>query len=270
MLNKAKIFFSFVIDLYRNKQLIFDLAKDDLKKRFTATFFGMVWAYMIPLVNIFVFWFVFQVGLRNAPIDNIPFIVWFLPAYVPWMLISEVLSSAPNCLYEYSYLIKKVKFRTSILPIVKLLSALFLHSFFILVVFAINIIYKRSFTLQWLQSIYYTFAASIFLMGVSWILSSLAVFSRDIGNLVTVIIQIEFWLTPIVWNIENVDKKLHFLFKLNPVMYITEGYRDSFLYGIWFWERPSYMIYFWTVTIILFLLGGLVFNKLRPQFADVI
>ena len=82
--------------------------------------------------------------------------------------------------------------------------------------------------------------------------------------------QIAMWMTPIMWNYTMVPDKYLWIFKLNPMYYIVEGYRDSLINKIWFFEKLDYTIYFWGFTVILFLAGITIFKKLKPHFADVI
>jgi lipopolysaccharide transport system permease protein/teichoic acid transport system permease protein len=105
---------------------------------------------------------------------------------------------------------------------------------------------------------------------MSWITSSIVVFSKDIGQLVNMFLQFGFWLTPIFWSINIIPPKYHALIKLNPIFYITEGYRDAFVHQVWFWERIWQTMCFWSITGIIFVTGALVFTFLRPHFADVI
>ena len=99
-----------------NKGLIMNLARNDFRARYSASFLGAVWAFVQPLITILVFWFVFQMGFKSAPVDNIPYILWFIPAYVPWIYFSDILTSCAGCMQEYSYLVKKVRFHIEILP----------------------------------------------------------------------------------------------------------------------------------------------------------
>ena len=124
--------------------------------------------------------------------------------------------------------------------------------------------------IYWLQIVYYLLATFILLLGLSWITSSVIVFFKDIGQLVAMVLQFGFWLTPIFWNITNIPEKYHWIIKLNPLVYIIEGYRNSMIYHKWFWEDMHMTVYFWIVTIIIFVIGGLTFKKLRPHFADVL
>jgi ABC-type polysaccharide/polyol phosphate export permease len=167
-------------------------------------------------------------------------------------------------------MVKKVVFRVSILPIIKILSALFIHLFFIGVLFVMFAVYGYVPNIYNLQVLYYLFATIVFLMGLSWITSSLVIFLKDIGQLVNMVLQFGFWLTPIFWSIKILPEKYQFIMKLNPIFYLIEGYRNSFIYKVWFWEHYILTLYFWSVTLVIIILGTVLFRKLRPHFADVL
>ncbi|MDF2857943.1 MAG: tagG [Neobacillus sp.] len=270
MFNFLKGFRSFIFDLLKSKELIFSLARNDLKSRFAGSYLGIFWTIIQPLVTILVFWFVFEVGFKSAPINDVPFILWFIPAFLSWSFFSDAISTSTNTMYEYSYLVKKVKFRVSVLPTVKILSALFIHLFFICFIVVMFSIYGQPFKVQYLQVIYYCGATIILLTGLSWLLSSLAPFLKDLTQFIGVLLQIGFWITPIFWSAEGISPKILMFMKLNPMFYITRGYRDCFIDGIWFWQRGNTNIYFWVITAICFISGAIVFQKLRPHFADVL
>ena len=111
---------------------------------------------------------------------------------------------------------------------------------------------------------------SFLALGISWIVSALNVFIRDVGQITGVIIQMGFWGTAIMWDIQIMPEKIQNIIKLNPMFYVVQGYRESFIYFQPFWRHPVLTIYFWTVTIIIFVVGALIFKKLKPQFADVL
>ena len=69
---------------------------------------------------------------------------------------------------------------------------------------------------------------------------------------------------------QKVNLFLHIIFELNPIYYITQGYRDTFVYGIGFWEKPVLTLYFWGVVAVLTILGNVIFKRLRPHLADLI
>jgi lipopolysaccharide transport system permease protein/teichoic acid transport system permease protein len=132
-------------------------------------------------------------------------------------------------------------------------------------------LYNSSFTLHVFQVFYYLFAMLVLLLGVSWLTSAVTVFLRDMGQVVSMVTQFLFWLTPIFWSAKLLPVKYLNLIKLNPVYYIVEGYRDSFITHVWFWQAHwALTLYYWGVTGGVFILGAVVFRRLRPHFADVL
>ena len=262
--------FGFLEDIWNSRKLLWKLTKNDLKQKYLGNALGVLWAFIQPMATIAVFWFVFQVGFKSQPVDNFPFILWLVAGMFPWFYFSDGLSSGTNSVIENSFLVKKIVFRVSLLPVIKLFSALIVHIFFIFVMFGMFIYYGYRPEIYWIQIIYYLFALFILLLGLSWVTSSAVVFFRDIGQLVSVVIQFGFWLTPIFWSMKIIPEQYHFLIKLNPLVYIINGYRNSMIYHHWFWEDMSMTLYYWVVTIIIFAIGGLTFSKLRPHFSDVL
>lgn len=249
---------------------LFQFACKDLKKRYAGSIGGILWAYIQPLISILVFWFVFQVGFKNSPVDNVPFILWLVPSYVAWTYANDAIMQSSNSLYEYSYLVKKVKFKIQLLPVIKVASALIIHAFFIVFIFGIYMGYKMPFYGTWFQVFYYTFALSCLLVGISWLVSSLSVFWKDISQIVNVLLQIGFWMAPVFWNPDTMNSTVVNVLKLNPFYYIVQGYREVFMYGKGFYEHQFLSIYFWIATIIIFLLGYFVFKRLSKHFPDLL
>ena len=103
-------------------RIFFQLVDNDLKSRYSGSAFGIVWAYIQPLVTILVFWYVYQVGFRNAPVGDVEFILWFIAAFIPWTFFSDGTVTAANVMYEYSYLVKKMRFKVWQLPFIKVFS----------------------------------------------------------------------------------------------------------------------------------------------------
>ena len=121
-------------EIISNRKLIWDLSKNDFKTRFAGSYLGIIWAFVQPIVTVLVYWFVFEKGMHASGINlrsgiTAPFVLWLIAGLVPWFFFQEVLSGGTNALMEYSYLVKKVVFQIDILPIIKLISALFVHLF---------------------------------------------------------------------------------------------------------------------------------------------
>lgn len=188
------------------------------------------------------------------------------------VFFQDALSSGTNALIEYSYLVKKVVFKISILPLVKTVSALFVHIFFVCFAMFISSLYGYFPTLYNLQLIYYLVCLWIFTLGLVYATSAIVVFFRDLNQIIGVLLQIGVWMTPIMWDINMLSDHpvLMKLFKFNPIYYIVTGYRDSMLGQVGVWAHWKWGIYFWVITIGFFILGSIVFKKLKIHFADVL
>ena len=260
----------FIKDIIRSRRLIMELTKKDFQTRYLGSYLGIFWAFIQPTISILIFWFVFQVGFKSMPVDNFPFILWLMSGMIPWNFFADSVSGATNSVLENSYLVKKVTFRVSILPIIKIMSALFIHLFFIVFLLIMFLIYGYTLDIHNIQIVYYFVATVVLVLGISWITSAVVVFLRDVGQLVAMVLQFGFWLTPIFWSLKMIPQKYYFLIKLNPFYYIVEGYRDTFIYHKWFWEHLHLTAYYWIFTASVFLLGAIIFRRLRPHFADVL
>lgn len=265
---KMKYVVSIVKSIMDNIPLTMNLAKNDFKSKYASSLFGIIWAYAQPLMTIFVFWFVFQMGFKSAPVHDIPFILWFVPAYVPWIYFSDILNSSASCMLEYNYLVKKVQFNVEVLPTVKIISAGFVHIFFIGFIVVMYAIYRIPLSISCIQVFYYTAALTLLGFGLAMLVSSITVIFKDLVPVISIILQVGFWIIPICWNPETMEPWVINVLKINPIYYIVSGYRDAFIYHIPFWEHPVYTGYFWSVTLVVFVLGCSVFAKLRPHFAD--
>ena len=110
-------------DIYRNRKLILDLANKDFKSRYAASYLGIIWAFVQPIVTVAIYILVFQLGFKAKPVRDVPYALWLVVGIVPWLFFQEALLSATNSLIEFSYLVKKVVFKISVLPMVKIISA---------------------------------------------------------------------------------------------------------------------------------------------------
>lgn len=271
VLKKCRSIVTLTNELRNNKALIWNLSKNDFKTKYAGSYLGITWAFVQPIVTILVYWFVFEFGLKaGSPILNVPFVVWFVSGMIPWFFFQEGLLNATNCMLEYSYLVKKVVFKISILPIVKIISALFVHLVFIGFLFVVAAIYGFYPTQYSIQLVYYSFCTFCLTLAISYATSAMVIFFKDLGQIINILLQIGMWMTPIMWSYTIVPQSLQWIVKLNPMYYIVEGYRDTFINHVWFFERYFQTVYFWVVTLGLFVIGTVIFKKLKPHFADVL
>ena len=110
-------------DWVDNRKLIVELAKNDFSMKFAGSFFGVVWAFVQPIVTVLLYVFVFQIAFHAGPTDDgYPYALWLIAGICPWLFFSEAIPSASNCFIEYNCLVKKMVFPISILPLIKIIS----------------------------------------------------------------------------------------------------------------------------------------------------
>jgi len=264
-------FKEFIEHIIENHSLIFTLIKNDFKKQYLGSYLGLFWAFAQPLTYMIVIWFVFTYGFRHVDTRNgVPYFLWLITGTIPWFFFANGLNSGTNAIVGNAFLVKKVAFRVSILPIVSIGSALIIHLVLILFLIVSALLYGYVPDLHWLQIFYYVALNTIFLVGISWLTASLRVFIKDISSFVTVVLQIGFWATPIFWNAGMIPQKYHWILNLNPAYYIVEGFRDTFINKIWFWQKSIDTFSFFIILFITFFVGAVVFRRLRPHFGDVL
>ena len=256
--------------LYEQRELVFNLAKNDFKTRYVGSYLGVIWAFIRPMVTIIVYWFVFQIGMKSGSVNGCPFVLWLIAGLVPWFYFSDALGSGTGSLIEYQYLVKKIVFNISTLPIVKIVSAFFVHAAFVCLTIVIFTFYGYTPDRYTFQIIYYSFCMAVFTLGLVYITSSLVVFFRDTTQIIGVVLEVGIWITPIMWQLTVLPESIRWIFKLNPLYYIVSGYRDSLITKISIVDNLYMTAYFWVVTCIMFIVGTNIFNKLKVHFADVL
>ena len=261
---------AFIFKLYRYRGVIWAMAVRDLAARYVGSFGGILWTVVHPLATVIIYWFVFSVGFKARGPAGMPFVLYFLSGFVPWLLFSEVLNSSINAVTANAQLVKKTVFPSEILPLVHLTSATFTHLVLLAVLCFLVRYYGYGPTLSTIYTVYYFGALTCFLLGLSWLFGSLQVFHRDLGQGMSVVLSLWFWLTPIVWSVEVIPAQYRSILEYNPIYYIVEGYRASLTTDQVVWINWRGGLRFWAVTGPIFLLGAYVFRRLKPDFADVL
>ncbi len=252
------------------KYVLYQLVRRDLADRHMGSFFGLFWIFFQQISMLGILWFVLHFGLRVRPAGNVPFLAWMLPPLVLWTFFFEAANTSSHAIVHYSDLVKKVPLELSMLPVVKVLSAAVIHFIFLAVAVPVLFFLGIRPSFFWFQSLYYFFACVCLVLGIGWLTSAVMVFFRDISAGLGIFLNLLMWLTPIYWNMELLEPRFKIFCYLNPVSYLTEGYRRSFLYQIPFWKEPLWTLYFWGITAIFLAAGIFMFKKLKLHFADVL
>ena len=200
-------------ELFQSRELIWKLSKNDFKKRYAGSYLGFLWALVQPVVTVLMYWIVFDKVFQTrsqlvASGVEVPYVLYLTAGLVPWFYFSEAITNGTNALLEYSYLVKKVVFNISILPIIKLIAATFIHLFFVAVLLVVAVFYGYYPNVYTLQVIYYSFCLFVLVLAASYCTCAIVVFFRDLGQIISIGLQVGMWATPILWNIDmlNNDK----------------------------------------------------------------
>ncbi len=268
-------FTSLPVELFQNRHLIWKLAKNDFKKRYAGSYLGAVWAMAQPVVTVLMYYVVFdKIFGSSGPVlrsgVEVPFVLFLTAGLVPWFYFSEALNNGTNALLEYNYLVKKVVFKISILPIIKVIAATFIHVFFVGILLIVAIAYGYYPSVYTLQLFYYSACLFIFVLALSYTTCAVVVFFKDLSQIINIALQIGMWATPILWDINSIHQDWVQVLKLNPLVYIVNGYRSAIYEREWFFQDFFSTMYFWIVTVVLFGIGALVFKRLKVHFADVL
>lgn len=257
--------------VFEKLKFILDLSWTEYKREFANTGLGVFWAFFKPFLTIAIFWFVFSIGLKSAPVEGVPFILWLIAGNIPWFYLGDVYVDGAMSIRGQQHLVKKIVFPTELLPTIKVFKGLYTHLFLIGIMLIFFIIYGYQPTVYWLQIGYYLFASIAFMTALSKVTSVLVVVSADIGQLVMSLSQFLFWLTPIIWNIQIVSNPtLQFILGLNPFAYIVQGFRDSLIYQESIFADMGHFFAFWAICAALWLLGSRLMKKFQADFSDMI
>ncbi len=257
--------------LYKNRKLALKLGRNDFRNRFANTSLGTIWGFLQPFIFMITYVIVFQYILRSGSSGEYPYVVWFLPGMSMWMYCSDAILTASNSIRNYSYLVKKVVFPVDIIPIISLTSSSFIGIFLMFIAVVVSSIF--GFIPNFLNVLYILICALAFIIALTRLTSAITTVVPDFAQLLTIVIQLCMWFTPIVWNLSMIQNQVFVkIFKCMPFTYLVEGFRQAFMENSTIITDENYMftIVFWVITILIFVWGNRVFKKSKKDFADVL
>ncbi len=243
---------------------ILRLAANDFKSKYAGSALGSLWAAAEPLVTVAVYWFVYTVALGQGGFDGVPYYLWLSVGLAPWFFISDGIRGVTSVFRDYSFLVKKLRFNTATLPYVRTGSALISHLIFLCIVLVVCAAGKTGFAGFWF--LIPMLFCIIFVYAVGRIAALLCARFKDTQNIVSILINIGFWLTPVFWNGSGISDTAARWLRLNPAAVIVEGYRSAILSG----EAMSVqdIAYLSAVCLILGVLGAVYQKAALPTVAD--
>lgn len=260
---------------WKSRELLWNLAWRELTQRYKGSFLGLIWAILMPLVMLIVYTFVFSVIFKakwssdlSKNTTSIDYALILLAGLTPFNIFSEVTTRSPWLILNMPNYVKKVIFPLEVLSPAILISSLLNSIINVFLICLGNFILNEKIS-ETLYLLPLAYLPLIFLcLGISWFLSSLGVYIRDIGQAITVVVQMLFFISPVFYSADAIPQHLQFLFKVNPLATIIIGFRNVLLWGK---PLPWLEWLFWTILNYLFALAGyLWFIKTRKGFADVL
>lgn len=260
--------------LYRNRQLILQMIRREVVGRYKGSAMGMAWSFFNPVFMLTVYTFVFSVvfearwGGRGSDGSKTQFAVVLFVGMIVHGLLAEVINRAPSLILANVNYVKKVIFPLEILPVVAMGSTLF-HSMISLAVLLIAFVFFNGF-LHWTV----VFVPLVFLplviliMGFSWILASLGVFLRDVGQVIGLVTTVLMFLSPVFYPITAVPEEFRPFIMANPLTFIIEQGREVLVWG----HQPDWtgLGLYTLAAMVVFWAGYAWFQKTRKGFADVL
>lgn len=254
----------------RSVGLLWQLMVREIQGRYRGSLLGMVWAVLSPLVMLFVYTFVFSVVFQARWAkqgDSLDFALMVYCGMVVFSLFAELANAAPRIIVNQVNYVKKVVFPLELLPLSLLGSAIFnaLIGILLLIIFVFAK-YGISYTVVLVPFVLIPFI--FFLAGVSWILSALGVYLRDLGQAVVPVVGVLQFMSPIFYSVDAVPASFAWFMKLSPLTWPVSALRDCLLM-----QRVPDLAGFLFYSIFAMAVAGLgwvVFMKTRKGFADVL
>lgn len=256
-------------ELFLYRELILFLTWRDLKVRYKQTLLGVAWAVIQPVMTMVIF-SIFFGGLARVPSDGIPYPLFSIAGLLPWQLFENSMRNASKSLVANRNMVTKIYFPRVIMPLSSVLACVVDFFVALPILIVMMIVYGYHVNIYILLIPFYLLLTVITSLGVSLWLSALDVMYRDIGIVVPFITQIWMYLTPIAYGSTLItDPKWQFIYNLNPMAGVVNGFRSAFL-GI-YTSIPIQSMIFSTLISLIILVGGMFyFRRMEKQFADLI
>ena len=250
-------------EIYNYRELLKTNIKKEIRGKYKGSWLGVLWTFLNPLLMLAVYAFVFPYILR-VNVDN--YTIFMIVALIPWNFFTTAIQSGTGSVVANGNILKKVYFPREIIPI-SITTSQLVNFLITCIIMAVFIIFSGvGFSVHALLFPLLVLIQYILILGLTFILSALTVFVRDIDHFVSVILMLGFYATPIVYQGEMLPKKFQIFLKLNPMAQLVEAYRSILYYH----RMPDMtMLIIWELgSVALLVVGYLIFKKLEKSFVE--
>jgi len=247
-------------------ELLYQLISREIKSRYKQSFLGYAWVILNPFFQMLVMTFVFSLIVR-VPSLGVPYAIFLYTALLPWNLFANSLSHATNAFVGNAELIKKIYFPRQIFVQATMVAKVLDFALACSILGIFLIIYHVPLTINYLWLIPIFLIQEIFTYGLALLFATINLFYRDVQYVLSLILVLWMYLTPVIYPVEMVPDQYRFIFKLNPMAVLVNAYREVILGGNM--PKLSSLAIAAVVSLITLYVGKKIFTRLEGLFADV-
>lgn len=249
--------------LYQYREFLLTSIKKEIRGKYKKSFLGILWSFLNPLLMLLVYAIIFPIILKS-PEKN--YTMFLMVALIPWNFFTTVVTQGTSCILVNGNILKKVYFPREILPISTVTSGLVNFLISCVIIFVFLIFSGIGFSKYLIFFPLLVLIEYILLLGIAFILSSVTVYLRDLEHLVGIAVMVLFYGTPIVYSLSTIPASLKWIFMINPMAHIIQGYRDVLYYQTMPDLKGILMV--GLIALVLLFIGYQIFKKLQKRFAE--
>lgn len=254
-------------ELWEYRELLYFLVRRNIKIRYSQTFIGVLWVVLQPVAIMLIFSIIFG-RFAKLPSEGVPYAILVFSALLPWNLFASAISGAGTSLVMNRNLVTKIYFPRIIIPVAKVIESMLDFCISCIILFGMMVFYKIVPGRAILILPFFILWTIILALGVGFWLSALNVKYRDVTHATPFLVQIWLYVSPVAYSFSLIPKKWLWIYSLNPMVGIIEGFRWSLLA-----KGSDFITIFPTsliITCIIFITGVMYFCKTEKTFADII
>jgi len=257
--------------LWRYRHFVLSAIRAELKGRFARSRLGALWYILNPLAQAAIYALVLAevIGARMPNMTSVAaYPVYLMAGMAAWGLFTEILNRCMSVFIEYAGTLKKISFPRLCLPLIVWGGALVNHVMLLSAIAVVFLYFGYYPSITWIVIPLGVILISMFAFGLGVLLGILNVFSRDVSQAIGVVLQLWFWLTPVVYSYEAVPANLRWMIRLNPMAPLVRIYQDALLFHRW----PGYEG-LWLpalIAVVMFALSFVVFRRASAELVDAL
>lgn len=258
--------------VFRNRELIIEMSKKEIRDRYKGQPLGMFWAVFHPLIMILVYIFLYGVVFRTrvqiGNQDTLTFTAYLLSGMIPWLCIQSAMQMGSVSVISNAIFIKQVIFPVEVFPAKAVGSAFIIEMIYLVIDVVYCSVSGRVLLGTYLLIPYILLIQAILLLGINYIISSISVYLKDVKDVVQVLCVVGVYVMPVIYLPEAVPQMFRILIYMNPLSYYIWMFQDVLFYGsIEHW-------YAWVVgtgcSLLVFYMGHFIFKKLKVGFGSAL